>query len=217
LQLKVKICGINSMAAMKAAVKGQAQYVGLVFYPKSPRIVELALASELVQMASGETRIVGLFVDPDSHLLDTVLQRISLDYIQLHGSETPERVSVIRTSFGIKTIKAIKVALDSDLKIATEYADVTDILLFDAKAPNEATMLPGGNGQPFDWSIIAGQQWSLPWFLSGGLNITNLLKAVRQTGAEAVDVSSGVETRLGCKDPMLITAFLKLARQIDEK
>lgn len=215
MTLEVKICGIRSPDALAAAVEGGARYVGLVFYPPSPRAVGPVEAATLARYVPTGVRTVGLFVEPDDELLDSVLGQVPLDMIQLHGGETPGRVAEIKRAVSAPIMKAIRVALESDLDIVPDYEAVADALLFDAKPPANVTALPGGNGVPFDWTILAGRQWALPWMLSGGLTADNLAASVRTTGATAVDVSSGVEDRPGHKDPALIRAFLQRAASLD--
>ncbi|WP_114392120.1 phosphoribosylanthranilate isomerase [Oleisolibacter albus] len=212
MSVQVKICGITEPVAMAAAVEGGARYVGLVFYPRSPRCVTVPTAAELARMAPTGMRLVGLFVDPDDALLRQVVGSVPLDLIQLHGEETPARVKAVRDSFAIEVMKAVKVADGADLDAAAAYEDVADRLLFDAKPPKNVAALPGGNGLSFDWSLLAGRSWRRPWMLSGGLTPETVADAVRATGAPAVDVSSGVEDRPGHKDPARILAFLRAAR-----
>ncbi|MBI1206429.1 MAG: phosphoribosylanthranilate isomerase [Azospirillum sp.] len=214
MAVQVKICGINHPEAMTAAVAGGARFVGLVFYPRSPRAVAPPLAAELARMVPTGTRVVGLFVDPDDEYLDHVLGQVPVDLIQLHGGESPERVAAIRRSSGIPVMKAVKLATAEDLEVAGRYLDSANRLLFDAKPRPGTAALPGGNGLPFDWQVLAGRRWPLPWLLSGGLNAANLAEAVAVTGAGAVDVSSGVEDRPGHKDPALIRAFLETAARL---
>lgn len=209
MTVEAKICGINSEPAMRAAVAGGAAFVGLVFYPPSPRAVTADRAAALcAPVPEGVTR-VGLFVDIDDAMLDAVAAAVPLDLLQLHGSETPARVREIRKAFGIPVMKAIKVAGAVDVAAAMDYVGVADRLLFDAKAPPEmASALPGGNALAFDWELIAGRAWPLPWMLSGGLDAGNVAEAVRISGAPAVDVSSGVESAPGVKDAVRIRDFL---------
>lgn len=205
--VRAKICGIRTPETMQAALDGGARYVGLVFFPKSPRNVSIATAAELSRMVGTGTRVVGLFVDPTDGLLDDVLGQTPLDLIQLHGTETPDRVAAIRARFNLPVMKAVKVADAADLEDAKAFESVADMLLFDAKPPKGA-LLPGGNGVSFDWSLLAGRVWGKPWMLSGGLDPANVADAIRATGAPAVDVSSGVEEAPGVKSPALIRAFL---------
>lgn len=211
--VKAKICGISTPETMQAALDAGARWVGLVFFPKSPRNVSIATAAELSRMVGTGTRVVGLFVDPTDDLLDDVTGQVPLDLIQLHGSETPERVAAIRARFNLPVMKALKVGDAADLDAATAYESVVDMLLFDAKPPKGA-ILPGGNGVAFDWSLLTGRDWRKPWMLSGGLDPANVADAIRATGANAVDVSSGVEDAPGRKSPDLIRDFLNAVGQV---
>lgn len=211
--VKAKICGISTPETMQAALDAGARWVGLVFFPKSPRNVSIATAAELSRMVGTGTRVVGLFVDPTDDLLDDVTGQVPLDLIQLHGSETPERVAAIRARFNLPVMKALKVGDAADLDAATAYEPVVDMLLFDAKPPKGA-ILPGGNGVAFDWSLLVGRNWQKPWMLSGGLDPANVADAIRATGANAVDVSSGVEDAPGRKSPDLIRDFLNAVGQV---
>ena len=213
MTVEAKICGINAPEALDAAVRGGARYVGLNFYPPSPRSVTAEEAAALAARAPEGVTCVGLFVDPDDETLAATLARVPLDLLQLHGGEAPRRVAEIRARFGRPVMKAIKVAQEADLEEVAAYAGVVDRLLFDAKAPKTMKgALPGGNALAFDWQLIAGRVWPRPWMLSGGLDAGNLAEAVAVTGAGAVDVSSGVEDRPGRKSPDKIAAFLGVAR-----
>ncbi|OYQ35958.1 phosphoribosylanthranilate isomerase [Niveispirillum lacus] len=205
--VKAKICGISTPETMQAALDAGARWVGLVFFAKSPRNVSIATAAELSRMVGTGTRVVGLFVDPTDDFLEDVTGQVPLDLIQLHGGETPERVTAIRARFKLPVMKALKIGDAADLDAARAYEPVVDMLLFDAKPPKGA-ILPGGNGVAFDWSLLTGRQWQKPWMLSGGLDPANVADAIRATGAKAVDVSSGVEDAPGRKSPDLIRAFL---------
>ena len=209
--IQAKICGINDPAAVVAAAAGGAAYIGLVFYSPSPRAVPHAVAAELAGLVPPRIGRVGLFVDPDDATLETVLKQVPLTMLQLHGGETPGRVQAIKRRFGLPVMKAIGVGAVRDLDSAPAYFEVADWLLFDAKPPKQPGALPGGNASPFDWALLAGRTWPLPWMLSGGLAVTNLAEAVRLTGAGVVDVSSGVEDRQGLKNPDRIRAFLEKA------
>lgn len=208
MRLEVKICGISTPDTLAAAAVDGARYVGFVFYPKSPRYVGPSLAAQLARQTPTGVRTVGLFVTPDDELLDSVLSQVPLDMIQLHGNETPERVSEIKRNVSMPVMKAIRIGSDSDLKDAHAFEQAADRLLFDTKPPSNVASLPGGNGIAFDWTILAGRTWSTPWMLSGGLAADNLAEAVRVTGTTAVDVSSGLEDRPGNKTPALIRDFL---------
>jgi phosphoribosylanthranilate isomerase len=207
-----KICGLSSEAAVEAAVAGGAAYVGFVFYPPSPRSVSAARAGELSKAVPASVQRVGMFVDADDAAIAAALGAAPLDILQFHGSESPERVAEAKHRFGRKVMKAIAVAGPEDAATAARYEDVADLLLFDAKPPRRPDALPGGNGLVFDWQLIAGRGWRLPWMLSGGLTAELLPEAVRISGATAVDVSSGVERRPGDKDIDKIRAFLEVAR-----
>lgn len=210
-----KICGINSPTAMAAAVEGRAAYVGLVFYPPSPRAVTPEQAASLVEGVPDHIAKVGLFVDADDETLQRVLDAVALDLLQLHGKETPQRVAEIRKTFGLPVMKAVRIAGPDDVARAADFVAVSDRLLFDAQAPADmAGALPGGNGLAFDWTLLAEKEWPLPWMLSGGLTPENLAEGVVATGAVCVDVSSGVEAARGVKDPAKIARFLAVARTL---
>lgn len=216
MALEVKICGINSFAAARAAAEGGADLVGLVFYPPSPRNLTMAQAAEIAA-AIPEEHIskVGVLVDPDDLTIEDILTHVDLDMLQLHGQESPERVVEVSTRFGLPVMKAVKLALEADLRAAHGFAAVADRLLFDAKPPDGLEgRLPGGNALVFDWTLLKGREWPVPWMLSGGLNSGNLAEAVQASGARAVDVSSGVEDRPGHKDPTRIKAFLAAAAKL---
>ncbi len=181
-----------------------------MFYPHSPRSISAPLAAELIRMIPTGVRAVGLFVAPTDALLDEIVGQVPLDYLQLHDDEPPERMTHIRSRFALPVIKAFRLGATADLERIAAYS-AADMLLFDAKPPSRPTSLPGGNGEPFDWSLLAGRSWSRPWMLAGGLTPENLKQAVKITGARLVDVSSGVEDRPGHKNPELIRAFLASA------
>lgn len=207
---QVKICGLRRAEHVNAAAEAGARYVGLVFFPKSPRAVSIDEAAQLAPHVPVGMATVGLFVNPDDALLDQVLARVPLDIIQLHGSESPDRVSAVKTLTGLPVMKAVGLSDPSDLPGLTDYGLVADMLLVDAKPPKGAA-LPGGNGLSFDWRLLAGRRWLRPWMLAGGLNPQNVAEAIRLTGAPAVDVSSGVEVESGIKDEGLIRAFVAAA------
>jgi phosphoribosylanthranilate isomerase len=212
MSIAAKICGLSSEAGIEAAIAGGATYVGFVFYPPSPRAVTPPRAGELCAGVPAEVRRIALFVDADDAAIKAVLDAAPIDILQFHGTETPERVAEAKRRFGRKVMKAISVAGLDDVAAASLYEDAADLLLFDAKPPRRPDALPGGNGLAFDWQLIAGRRWKLPWMLSGGLTAALLPEAVRISGATAVDVSSGVETAPGQKDPDKIRAFLEVAR-----
>lgn len=211
----VKICGLKTAATLEAAIKGGADYVGLVFFPPSPRNVAIAEAKPLAKAARGRTKIAALFVDPHDALVQEVMAQVAPDLIQLHGSETPERVAAIKALAQRPIMKAIKVETAADAESALAYADTADLILFDAKAPKDA-VLPGGNGIAFDWRVLAGIGDRIAYMLSGGLTPDNVAEALRITGARAVDVSSGVESAPGEKDVALIRRFIHAAKTARE-
>lgn len=207
---RVKICGLRDQVMLDVAVNAGAHYVGLVFFEKSPRNVSIAQAAPLAQSTLMGIAKVGLVVNPDNAFLDAILVDVPLDILQLHGSETPERVAEISRRYGLPVMKAVGVADASDLPALDAYAHVADMILVDAKPPKNAD-LPGGNGLSFDWTLIANRRWSTPWMLAGGLTPDNVSEAMSLTGATQVDVSSGVETAPGKKSADLITAFVNAA------
>ena len=212
----VKICGITDEASLDAALAGGADYIGLVFFPKSPRNLSLSAARTLRDHVprDGITKTVPLVVDPADADLAEIIRVVDPDLIQLHGHETPERVADIRARFQKPILKAIPVASAADVDAALSYlapGRVADILLFDAK-PDPSAALPGGNGLAFDWHILDGIKTRTAFALAGGLTPDNVGEAIARTGAAIVDVSSGVESRPGRKDPGLIRRFLQAAK-----
>jgi len=213
MAIQVKICGINSRPALAAAIEGGAAFIGLVFYPPSPRCVDLDQAAALAAAVPDGVVRTGLLVDADDAAIAAILKRVPLDMLQLHGGESPARVRDIRARFGRPVMKVVKVAGAEDVAAADAYGGAADRLLFDAKPPKGMLgALPGGNAVSFDWHLLAGRRWPLPWMLSGGLTAGNVAEAAAVSGAPAVDVSSGVEDRPGVKNPEKIRAFLKAAR-----
>ncbi|QPM91939.1 phosphoribosylanthranilate isomerase [Pseudooceanicola algae] len=210
LGCRVKICGLSRPEDVAAAAGAGATYGGFVFFGKSPRNVSIPQARDLALLAPVGFAKVALLVDPDDALLDAVTDAVPLDLIQLHGREAPERLAQIRARTGLPVMKAVGVATADDLATLDLYTGVADQILVDAKAPKTAD-LPGGNGLSFDWRLIAGRSWSCPWMLAGGLTPDNVAEAIRLTGAPQVDVSSGVESAPGLKDPTLIRAFTQAA------
>lgn len=217
MDISVKICGLSDRESLQAALDGGAQAVGFVFYPPSPRNVSPEVAGGLVAESQGRARTAGVFVDPDDALLKRVLADAPLDIIQLHGSETPDRVQAIRETTGRLVMKALKIREPADLEPVSAYAEVSDLLLFDAKPPSRAGALPGGNGEVFDWRLLADYPIDRPWYLSGGLTAAELEAAYATSGARAFDVSSGVERAPGVKDPAKIKAFLEAAARLGSR
>lgn len=213
MSVAIKICGINEPVGLQAAVRSGAQLVGFVFYPPSPRAVNLATALELAARTPNEINKVGLFVNPTNDALQAVISHRLLDMIQLHGQETPRRVAEIAALAGLPLMKALPVASAEDFAAVADYAPLIAQLLFDAKPPVGAA-LPGGNAVAFDWRILAGRSFPRPWMLAGGLTTENVAEAIRISGAAMVDVSSGVEDRLGVKNPDKIAAFCAAARSV---
>ena len=215
MALEVKICGLSTDETLSAALAGGADLVGLVFYARSPRALSPRQAAALAAQVPQGVCKVGLFVDPDDETLAQTAHTVGLDMLQLHGEESPSRVAAIKAATGLPVMKVIKLRQPEDLAVAKNYFEVADRLLFDAKPPaDDADALPGGNALSFDWHMLAGTSWPLPWMLAGGLTAANLAEAVAVTGARAVDVSSGVESAPGRKDPALIREFLAAARDL---
>ena len=207
----IKICGIASPAALDAVIAARADHAGLVFFPPSPRNVTLADAAALGARAAGRIGRVGLFVDADDALLADAVSAASLDAIQLHGKETPQRAAELRARFGIPVWKALSIASADDVARAAAYVGAVDLVLFDAKTPKGA--LPGGMGLSFDWSLLTAWKAPCAWGLAGGLSADNVAEAVRLTGAPLVDASSGVESAPGVKDAGKIAAFCAAVRR----
>ncbi len=212
--IRVKICGLTRAEDVAAAAEAGASYLGFVFFPKSPRNVSVEQARDLAVDAPFGIAKVGLLVNPDDALLEEIAARVPLDMIQLHGSESPERVAEVRERMGLPVMKALGVATEADLEKVAAYGRVADQLLIDAKAP-EGAALPGGNGLAFDWRLVQGRRWPVPWMLAGGLTPETAAQAVRMTGAKQLDVSSGVEAAPGLKDAEKMRAFVAAARDAE--
>ena len=208
---EIKVCGINDNISMNTALKFKADYVGLVFYPNSPRNVTINLSRELLQSRNKITKIVALTVDPNDDFLFEIKRKVKPDYIQLHGDENPNRCMDIKKNLNIPIIKGVNVNNKLNLmRSASEFEGVCDILLLDA--PSEA--LPGGNGKKFDWNILKDFRSKKKWMLAGGLNIENIEKAIDITRAPAIDISSGLEVIKGVKDSKLIEDFLIKCKEL---
>ncbi|WP_320178301.1 phosphoribosylanthranilate isomerase [Roseovarius pacificus] len=209
--IKIKICGLTDPADIPAAILAGASYVGFVFFPKSPRHLELEAAAFMAASVPVGIMKVALTVDADDAMLDTLTGQVPLDMLQLHGSESPERVAGVKSRYGLPVMKAVGIADAGDLPQLETYGRVADQLLVDAKPPKGADR-PGGNAMAFDWTLIAGRRWPVPWMLAGGLTPENVAQAVRLTGARQVDVSSGVESAPGVKDADKMRAFVEAAQ-----
>lgn len=207
----VKICGVTTPAALDAAIAARADYVGLNFYPPSPRHLPVREAGALAASADGRILSVGVFVDPDDSLLAEAVTAARLGAIQLHGEEGPARAAEVKARFGLPVWKVLPVSSAADVARAASYAGAADFILFDAKTP-KGSAIPGGMGLRFDWRLLAAYDGHLPWGLAGGLTPDNVAEAVRATGAPLVDTSSGVESAPGVKDVDRIAAFCKAVR-----
>jgi len=213
VKIQAKICGLSDERGLIAAMDGGAAFVGFVFFRRSPRYVTIEQASELAAQVKRGIKAVGLFVNPTDAQLEQTLAAVRLDMIQLHGKETPERVDQVRLLTGLPVMKALSISNARDVVDAKAYEDHADWLLFDAKPPKDATR-PGGNAVAFDWALMKSYTGKLPWMLAGGLTPRNVIEAIKISGARAVDVSSGVETKPGVKSPAKIRAFLSAVQSI---
>lgn len=212
-QVDIKICGLRTPDAVDAAAQAGADYMGLVLFPGSPRHVSVGEAKTLRAYAEGRLHVIAVTVDADDALLEQIVAQVQPDFLQLHGHEPPARARSVRERYGIPVIKAIGVRKSDDVAQACRFEECADLLLFDAKPPRAAP--PGGSGLAFDWRLLAGHAFVLPWFLSGGLNAENVSEALRITGARMVDVSSGIESEPGIKDARLIEAFINAVRKTE--
>ena len=211
MNTRMKFCGLRTPADVSAAVEAGAAYVGFVFFPPSPRYLTPEDAVPIAAQVPEGIAKVALVVNADDDLLDQITETVPIDMLQLHGKETPERLAEIKQRYGLPVMKAVGVAGPEDLEKLDTYLRVADQVLVDAKPPKDAT-LPGGNGLAFDWRLIAGRRWPVPWMLAGGLTEANVAEAMRLTGARQVDVSSGIETAPGIKDPALMQSFAAAVR-----
>lgn len=216
MSLIVKICGLSEPETLEAALEAGADMVGLVFFGPSPRDVTIAQAAELAKRARGRAEIAALTVDADTRLFEQIMDQVAPDWLQLHGREPPDAVGAIRTTYDARVMKALPVAVRSDLDAVAAYSGVADRILFDARAPKDAPR-PGGLGVPFDWHLLKGVASDVPFMLSGGLNAENVAEAVRITQPFGVDVSSGVERTPGVKDAEMIRAFIRAARAAEKQ
>jgi len=215
MSLIVKICGLATRETLDVALDAGADMVGFVFFPPSPRHLGLAMARDLGKQARGRALKVALTVDADDLTLADIVEALQPDILQLHGKETAARLSDIRQKFGLPVMKAIAVETPADLASLRGYAGVADRILFDARAPRQATR-PGGLGTVFDWHVLEKLDLKLPFMVSGGLTAQNVAEAVQVTRAGGVDISSGVERMPGVKDPEMIRSFIRAARATEE-
>lgn len=211
MTLDIKICGLKTDAAIAAALAGGASHVGFIFFAKSPRYVDPAQAGRLREAARGKANAVAVTVDADDEFLDEIVARLRPDMLQLHGSETPARVAELKARYGLPVMKVLSVSEAADLGRIKPYIGIADRFMFDAKPP-KGSQLPGGNGVAFDWRLLAGLDAGLDYMLSGGLNAANVGDALRLANPPAIDISSGVESAPGVKDPALIEQFFRAVR-----
>ena len=211
MTLDIKICGLKTDGALAAALAGGASHVGFIFFAKSPRYVDPAEAGRLREAVRGKAQAVAVTVDASDAFLDEIVAKMHPDMLQLHGSETPERVAEVKACYGLPVLKALSVSEAADLERIKPFIGVADRFLFDAKPP-KGSELPGGNGVSFDWHILAGLDASVDYMLSGGLNAANIGDALRLANPPGIDISSGVESAPGVKDPALIEQFFRAVR-----
>jgi len=209
---RIKICGLKTPEALYAAVDARADFAGFVFFPPSPRHINLRDAKALSELAEGRIGRVGLFVDADDEAFAAAIAAANLDAIQLHGKETPARTAQVKARFGLPVWKALPVRSAGDVERAEAYCEAADLILFDAKTPDGA--LPGGMGLTFDWNLVLGWKHRSGWGLAGGLTPDTVAGGIQQTAAPLVDTSSGVESAPGVKDVDKIAAFCEAARSI---
>jgi len=208
----IKICGLATSEGLNAALDSRADFVGAVMFRKSPRHVDPADAAVLFATARGRAKIVAVTVDPDDALLEEIGRTLKPDFVQLHGAEAPDRAEAVRRLAGAGVIKALPIRDETDFAAVAGWEAHADHLMFDARPP-EGSALPGGVGRSFDWTVLAGRSFARPWFLAGGLTPGNVAEALRVSHAPMVDVSSGVESAPGVKDPGRIAAFIQMARR----
>jgi len=211
VSLLIKICGLSTPETLDVALESGANLVGFVFFPPSPRHISFDTAQALSERVNGRAGKVALSVNADDSLLDAVVTALRPDLLQLHGKETPDRVTAVKRRYGLPVMKAIPIETGADLAAIQPYVGVADSLIFDARAPRAATR-PGGLGRRFDWGLLGQVDRTVPFMLSGGLDAENVGEALRITRAEGVDVSSGVERAPGQKDPHKIREFIRAAR-----
>ena len=210
MSIRCKLCGLTTLDDISAAVRADASYIGFVFFLGSPRNLEIQAANLLLEATPKHVTKVGLVVDADNNFLDRLTSSACLDMLQLHGNETYQRVAEVKARYGLSVMKAVGISNLVDVRDAQHYGEVADQLLLDAK-PNSVSDLPGGNGISFDWNLLAGSSWKVPWMLAGGLNPNNVASAVKLSGARQVDVSSGIETAPGKNNAELMSEFVMQA------
>ena len=209
--LEIKICGINDLYSMATALECEVEYIGLVFFKNSPRNVSIKFSKQLLENRNAHTKIVALTVNPDDDLISKIITSIQPDFIQLHGSETPERCLEIKKQFNISIIKGIGIKTREELIDSTrKFEKYSDILILDAPSMS----LPGGNGSKFNWNILKNYNYQKKWMLAGGLQSNNIKEAIKITNLTAVDISSGVEVQKGIKSPKLIKDFVNICRNV---
>ncbi len=213
---RIKICGLKRVEDVELALTHGADFLGFNFYPPSPRSLPTATAAKLAELARGRAERVAVLVDPSNQRLESLLDEVELDILQLHGNESVTRVAAIKAATGKRVMKVMRVAEPADLRDLPAYAAVADLIMFDAKPPKDPAALPGGNGLRFDWRLLEHLPIDQPWALAGGLDADNLADAFRLTGAPILDVSSGVETAPGIKDADRLRAFLRTAKSLGQ-
>ena len=211
MPLDIKICGLKTDDAMEAALAAGASHVGFIFFPRSPRWIEPVQAGRLRTRAAGKAQVVAVTVDADDAFLEAIVASVRPDMLQLHGSEPPARVAELKRRYALPVVKAFSVRDAADLVAVQAFRGIADLFLFDARPP-AGSDLPGGNGVAFDWALLGSLDPAIGYFLSGGLTAANVGEALRLAGPSGIDVSSGVESAPGVKDPMLIAAFLEAVR-----
>ena len=211
MDVKCKFCGLTSLNDIEAAAYAGASYVGFVFFSKSPRNLEIETAKLLVKATPPNITKVGLIVDGDNNFIDNLISAVDLDMLQLHGSENRQRILEIKERYRLPIMKAVGIGDLQDIKKAEYYGEVVDQLLLDSK-PNPGSDLPGGNGMLFDWELLTNKTWQVPWMLAGGLTPDNVASAIKLSGANQVDVSSGIETAPGKNSSYLMAEFVKHAK-----
>lgn len=211
MALDIKICGLKTDAAMAAALAGGASHVGFIFFARSPRYIDPADAGRLREAARGKALAVAVTVDADDKFLDEIVAKMQPDMLQLHGSETPARVAELKARYGLPVMKVFSISEAADIERIKPFVGIADRFMFDAKPP-KGSALPGGNGVAFDWRVLAGLDAGVDYMLSGGLNAANIGDALRLANPPGIDVSSGVESAPGVKDPALIEQFFRAAR-----